>query len=68
MNPADSYSNSLLAYWLNDLQLGKKWIMKKVDFQLQVKINNLFDVQYQAVLWRAMPGRNFEVTLKLDVK
>jgi len=42
--------------------------MKKVDFQLQVKINNLFDVQYQAVLWRAMPGRNFEVTLKLDVK
>jgi iron complex outermembrane receptor protein len=68
MNPADSYSNSLPAYWLNDLQLGKKWIMKKVDFQLQAKINNMFDVQYQAILWRAMPGRNFEVTLKLDLK
>jgi len=68
MNPADAYRNSLPAYWLNDFQAGKKWKLKNVNFQIQAKVNNLFDVNYQAVLWRAMPGRNFEIILKLDVK
>ncbi len=67
MNPQDSYSNTLPAYCLNDFQIGKKWLLKKTGIELQAKFNNIFNVQYQAVLWRAMPGRNFEVILKADV-
>ena len=67
MNPADSYSNTLPAYWLNDVQLGKKWPFNKFDFALHLKINNLFNVQYQAVIWRAMPGRSFEIAAKIDI-
>ncbi len=67
MNKQESFSNNLPAYLLNDMQVGKKWRFDDVAFHLLFKINNLFDVQYQAVLWRAMPGRNFEVELKLDL-
>ncbi len=67
MNPADSYSNTLPAYWLNNIQLGKKWLFNKIDVAMQIKINNVFNVQYQAVIWRAMPGRNIEITAKIDI-
>ncbi len=67
MNPADSYSNTLPAYWLNDVQLGKNWLFNKFNVALQLKLNNIFNVQYQAVIWRAMPGRNFEIAVKIDV-
>ena len=67
MNPADSYSNTLPAYWLNDVQLGKRWLFNKFDVAIQIKLNNLFNVQYQAVIWRAMPGRNFEIAAKIDI-
>lgn len=68
MNPADSYSNSLRGYCLNDIFFGKKWKLKKMDFALQLKLNNLFNVQYQAVIWRAMPGRNGEVVVKVGIR
>ena len=68
MNPPEAYSNSLPAYWLNDVQIGKKWIFKKTDWEVQFKLNNLFDVQYQAVLWRAMPGRNVELIIKMNLQ
>ena len=68
MNPSDSYAYTLPSYTLHDVQIGKKWIVKKVGFQLRVMVNNVFDVQYQAVLWRAMPGRNFQLSFKLDLK
>lgn len=68
MNPAEYYSNSLPAYWLNDIQVGKRWEFKKTDWQVQFKLNNLFDVQYQAVLWRAMPGRNVEFIVKMNLR
>ncbi len=68
MNPADSYSNLLPAYILNDIQLGKKWVLKNIDVAVQLKLNNVFDVQYQAVIWRAMPGRNAELVVKFDLR
>ncbi len=67
MNPEDNYSNNLPAYWLNDMQAGKRWNFDNVNLHLLFKANNLFDVQYQAVLWRAMSGRNFEIELKIDL-
>jgi iron complex outermembrane receptor protein len=69
MNPNDGYSNQLPYYSLNSIQTGKSWIIKEnIATSVNLKINNLFNIQYQAVLWRAMPGINFELSIKLDFK
>ena len=56
-----SYANSdrfdLQPYVLHHLALGKQWR----KFRFELRCNNFTDVDYQNVLWRAMPGRSFEV-------
>ena len=62
-----SYSSTLPGYMLNNISVGKKFILKKSKLDLRLKIYNIFDVDYQAVLWRAMPGRNFEVSVSFGI-
>lgn len=57
----------LPSYMLNNISVGKKFNLKKADFNIRFKIYNVFDVDYQAVLWRAMPGRNFEISLNCSI-
>ncbi|MCF6172107.1 MAG: TonB-dependent receptor [Bacteroidales bacterium] len=64
MNDSGSFPDVLPAYWLNDVSLGKTWKLKKFRIELKGVVKNLFDVNYQAILWRAMPGRNFEISLR----
>lgn len=64
MNASDDFPDVLPAYWLNDVSLGKIWKMNKISLEVKGKVNNIFNVNYQAILWRAMPGRNFEVSLR----
>ena len=52
---------------LNNISAGKKFKLKKLDFDIRIKIYNVFDVDYQAVLWRAMPGRNYEISLSFNI-
>ena len=58
-----SYANStkfdLPPYVLHHVAVGKDWRR----FRLELRCNNFTDVDYQNVLWRAMPGRSFEVML-----
>ena len=49
----------LYPYTLHHVAMGKK--IRK--FVIEFRVNNLTDVDYQAVLWRAMPGRSYEVSL-----
>jgi hypothetical protein len=37
----------------------------KTTLETRIKVYNLFDVSYQAVLWRAMPGRYAEAAVFL---
>lgn len=47
--------HTLPAYNLHSFTVGGRlW-----GFNLELKLDNIFDTQYQAILWRAMPGRNF---------
>ncbi len=64
MNSGDEFPDVLPAYWLNDVSLGKIWTMDKISLELKGKVNNIFDVNYQAILWRVMPGRNYEISLR----
>lgn len=58
--------HTLPAYDLHNLTLGKKLRAGGTEFDLQLKINNLFDKNYQAILWRAMPGRNYLAVVKFS--
>lgn len=63
MNDNEFYGFRLMPYTLHHISLGKHiW-----RFDIELKINNLTDEDYQAVLWRAMPGRSFEVGLNFKI-
>jgi outer membrane cobalamin receptor len=53
-------------YYLSNIILGKNIHLQKIILSLQVQINNLFDLDYQSIASRPMPGRNFAVTLKFN--
>ena len=67
LNNDDVYSFTLPQYMLNNMSVGKKIQLRHADFDIRFKIYNIFDVDYQAVLWRAMPGRNFELSLSFGI-
>ena len=54
---ADEETYPLRAYYLHHVALGKQ--LKK--FRIELRCNNLTNKEYQNVIWRAMPGRSFEV-------
>ena len=51
------FAFDLPAYTLHHVSFGKQ--IKK--FHIELKCNNIFGTDYQNVLWRAMPGRSWEV-------
>lgn len=60
-----NFSKRLPDYWLHHLAIGKGFILKKLHSEARIKVYNIFDVNYQAVKWRAMPGRYAEFSIKL---
>jgi iron complex outermembrane receptor protein len=54
------------AYYLSNIIFGKNLVLKNFIVSLQGQINNLFDVDYQSVASRPMPGINYAVTVKLS--
>jgi len=51
-------------YNLSNIFLGKNIHLKKFTISLQLEINNIFDLDYQSIANRPMPGRNYAVTLR----
>ena len=64
LNEHEFYGFALPAYTLHHLSLSKQWKSFSAEFQL----NNIFDKDYQAIRWRAMPGRNFAFALSYHFK
>ena len=54
------------AYSLSNIIFGKNVHLKKITVSLQLQINNLLDLDYQSIVNRPMPGRNYAVTLKFN--
>ncbi|MDP1623807.1 MAG: TonB-dependent receptor [Bacteroidales bacterium] len=53
------------AYNLLNIILGKNIIVKHFILSLQIDINNIFNLDYQSVASRPMPGINYAFTVKL---
>ncbi len=60
--------NILPAYRLADFFFLKKIFLKKIKFEIKFNIDNLFNKEYQEILWRAMPGRNYMMSIKFNFK
>jgi iron complex outermembrane receptor protein len=58
--------NYMPAYTLSNIILGKDILLKDFILSLQVQINNLFNLDYQSVASRPMPGINCAFTIKLS--
>lgn len=52
-------SSVLPSYFIADIRIEKSFPVKKNGLNTFIKINNLFNEQYQAIAYRAMPGRNY---------
>jgi len=61
--------NTLLLpfYHLANLEIEKKFTIKKNTYGIFFKVNNLFDENYQAIAYRAMPGINFTAGLSIQL-
>ncbi len=68
MNPGETFPDLLPAYLISNVSLGKTWEILKFGIELKGRVNNLFDLQYQSVLWRATPGRNYELSLRFFMR
>ena len=53
-------------YSLSNIIFGKNFHLKKIVVSLQLQTNNLFDLDYQSIVNRPMPGRNYALTLKFN--
>lgn len=56
----DLSRHSLPPYNLSDITLGARFH----NFDIAAKINNLFNIDYQAILWRPMPRQNYSLLIK----
>lgn len=56
----------LPAYALHNISAGRSFAAWKLKGDVRLKVDNLFNKDYQAILWRAMPGRSFTLLLKLE--
>lgn len=63
---SDLLEHKLPSYTLFDVGLWKKFRVEGNSLDFSFSVNNIFDKQYQALLWRAMPGRNFIVTVRYN--
>lgn len=55
----------LPAYSLHNADIGKVLhFCKEYSLEVSLRVNNLFNLDYQAILYRAMPGRHFLGTVK----
>ncbi len=42
-------------------------LKRKIGTTLSLEVNNIFNTAYQSVIWQAMPGRYFNISLKFSI-
>ncbi len=57
----------LYPYFMNDLSAGGSFPLGKAHVAVELKVYNLFNEAYHSVLYRPMPGRNYQVMIKIQI-
>ena len=64
---AYAFTESLDPFTLNDLHIGKTWAPGGNKAGFRFSIYNIMNVSYQAIRSRPMPGRNYALTITLEI-
>jgi outer membrane cobalamin receptor len=67
LNADQSFTALLPAYTLHHLSIGRQFASSIGSFTLDLRLQNIFNKDYQAVLWRSMPGRHFEGSIRYQL-
>jgi iron complex outermembrane receptor protein len=59
--------SELAGYALLNLRLNRHLVLWDIPTALELRINNLLNTNYQNMARRAMPGRNFELSLQIQL-
>lgn len=55
------------AYQIGTYSINKTWLLKKNEIQTGLKIDNIWDEDYEVILNYPMPGRTIHFTFKLKI-
>jgi outer membrane cobalamin receptor len=66
-NSANIRENYEQPWYTSDMSIGKQFVFKKVRFKLTGEVNNLLNQQYEVVLSYPMPGRNYKLTMRIEI-
>ncbi|MGI5914043.1 MAG: TonB-dependent receptor domain-containing protein [Bacteroidales bacterium] len=64
-NDEGSTLGQLGDYFMNDISLERDFYLKIGSLSVKIMVNNLFNEEYESVLNRPMPGRNYGLFLSL---
>ena len=60
-------SQFLPGYYLTHLEAGKDFYFHNQQIGLSFRVNNITNCQYQVIAQRPMPGRSYEMTVRLNL-
>jgi outer membrane receptor protein involved in Fe transport len=59
--------NYIQPWYTHDLSLSRAFNIKAAILKIAVEVNNVFNQQYEVVKWYPMPGRNYKLTIKVEL-
>ena len=57
----------LYPYFMNDISAGARVRLKHLNLSLELKVYNLFNESYHTILYQPMPGRNYQLVLRIQI-
>lgn len=66
-NSETNFEKVLNPYFLSRITLMKQLIKGQKEIYLKLTVDNLFNQNYQSILWRPMPGRNYLLSLSVNL-
>lgn len=66
-NSSNIKANYEQPWYTHDMTIGKKLRFKRIETDLSLEVNNIFDQQYDVVLNYPMPGRNYKLIFKFKI-
>jgi iron complex outermembrane receptor protein len=67
-NVESDYEKVLNPYWILNMNCGRKFALRPFLMDISAGVENLTNQDYMAILWRAMPGRYYSITIQLSYK
>lgn len=60
-------SEYLTGYFINNLNAGIKFALKRSSFDINFRVDNIFNVTYQSIAYYPLPGRSYNLTLLVQI-